>query len=65
MEAQAFRSEYKQTQDELNEVVEHLRTSRSSLEFFEQQTLTWKEECRTLILRGREQDSKYEAEIYR
>ena len=53
----------KRAQDELNEVVEHLKTSGSSLEFFEQQTYTWKEECRTLILRGREQESKYEAEI--
>ena len=28
VEVQAFRSECKQTQDELNEVVEHLKTSR-------------------------------------
>ena len=47
----------------MSEVVEQLKTSRSALEFFEQQTYTWKDDCRTLILRGREQESKYEAEI--
>ena len=63
MEVHAFRSEHHKATDELSEVVGHLKTSRSSLEYFEQQTYTWKEECRTLILRGREQESKYEAEI--
>ena len=53
VEVQAFRNQCKQTRDELTEVVEHLQTSKSSLEFFEQQSYTWKEECRTLILRGR------------
>ena len=48
---------------ELVEVAGHLRASKSSLEHLEQQIYTWKEECRTLILRSRDNDSKYEAEI--
>ena len=63
MEVHEFRSEYQKATEELNEVVGHLKTSRSSLDYFEQQTYTWKEECRTLILRSRERESKYEAEI--
>ena len=53
----------KQTQYEFTEVVERLKASNSSLEFFEQQSYTWKDECRTLILRGREQEAKYESDI--
>ena len=63
MEVHVFRSEYQKATDELSDVVGHLRSSRSSLEYFEQQTYAWNDECRTLILRGREKESKYEAEI--
>jgi acetolactate synthase small subunit len=43
IEAHAFRSECQNATDELSEVVGHLKTSRSSLEYFEQQTYTWTE----------------------
>ena len=61
MEVHAFRSQYQKVNDELSEVVGHLKTS--SLEYFEQQTYTWKEECRTLTLRSREKESQYKAEL--
>ena len=40
-----------------------MKVSRSSLEFHEHQSYTWQEECKTLILRGREQEAKYETDI--
>ena len=43
MEVHACRSEYQKATDELSEVVRHLKTSRSSLEYFEQQAYAWKE----------------------
>ena len=49
-----FRRAYQEATSELAEVIGHLRVSKSTLEHFEQQAYTWKEECRTLILRSRE-----------
>ena len=63
LEIQSFRSEYQKATSELVEVAGHVRASKSPLEHFEQQAYTWKEECRTLLLRSRDKDSKYEAEI--
>ena len=57
MEVHVFRSEYQKATDELNEVVGHLKTSRSSLEYFERQTYGCKAEGRTLILRNREKEN--------
>jgi hypothetical protein len=58
-----FRKEFGRARAELAEVVEHLQLSRASLEYHEHQSYTWQEECKTLILRGREQEAKYETDI--
>ena len=63
MEVHSFRSEHQKATSELVEVVGHLIASISYIEHFEQQAYTWKEERRTLILRSREKDAMYEAEI--
>ena len=49
MEVHTFRSEYPNATSKLIEVVEQLKTSIPSLEHFEHQSYTWKEECRTLF----------------
>ena len=43
LEAQTFRNQFGRSQDELAEAVEHLKVSRVSLEFHEQQSYTWQE----------------------
>ena len=62
-EIHSFQSEYQKATSELTEVTGHLLASKSTLEYFEQQAYTWKEECCTLILCTREKDAGYEAEI--
>jgi hypothetical protein len=41
LEAQTFRNQFGRAQDELAEAVEHLKVSRASLEFHEQQSFAW------------------------
>ena len=62
-EIHSFRSEYQKATSELTEVIGHLRASKSTLEYLEQQAYTWKDECQTLILRSRDKDAMYEVEI--
>ena len=62
-EIHSIRSEYQKATSGLAEVAGHLCASKSTLERFEPYAYTWREECRTLILRSREKDSRYEAVV--
>ena len=41
----------------------HFLASKATLTNFEQQAYTWKEECRSLIIRSGDKDNRYEVEI--
>ena len=58
-----FQGEYQRATSELVDVTGHFLASKATLRNFEQQAYNWKEECRSLILRSRDTDNRYEVEI--
>jgi len=59
----SFQSEYQNTTREPTEVTGYLLATKTTTTHVEQQACTWKEESRTLILRSRDKETRYEVDI--